>query len=140
MWTNDFIRIPFKERGRSREGVDCWGLVCVIYKEMLNIDLPQFLNYKNTNDKQAILNIYAEQAKKWNKVPVGEEEEFDVVVLKMMGLPTHVGVVCSKGFMIHCEMNVGTTVVEYSVRKHQWSRRLTGFYRYADSSSVITSV
>ena len=26
-WVRDYVGIPFRERGRTPEGADCWGLV-----------------------------------------------------------------------------------------------------------------
>ena len=38
---NDFIGIPFVSKGRTFRGCDCYGLVKLYYKEVLNIELPE---------------------------------------------------------------------------------------------------
>jgi len=38
----EYIGIPFLEDGNDRNGLDCWRLVVMVYKERLNIDLPDF--------------------------------------------------------------------------------------------------
>jgi len=37
-----FVGIPYKNKGRSFNGVDCYGLICLVYKEILGIVLPSF--------------------------------------------------------------------------------------------------
>lgn len=129
MWSNKYISIPFADHGRSREGCDCWGLARVIYKEELGIDLPTLTDYENTRDSKAIAKLYDEEHLKWEEIPPGKEKEFDVVVFKIMGLPTHIGVVINKGMIIHCEKGIGTHITEFN-KEFQWKKRLGGIYRY----------
>lgn len=130
MWCNEYIHIPFKEHGREPDGCDCWGLARVIYKEKLGIELPTLLDYKNTKDSRAIADLYEEEHKEWENIPIGQEKEFDILVFKILGLPTHIGVVINKGMMIHCEYGSGTHITEYS-KDIQWKKRLAGVYRHA---------
>lgn len=129
MWSNKYISIPFKEHGRSREGVDCWGLASVIYKEEFNVDLPLLTDYSTTKDRGAIAKLCNEESKKWINIPEGEEQPFDVLIFKILNIPCHVGIVISKGVMIHCEYGIGTHLTEYE-KEFQWSKRLAGIYRY----------
>ena len=129
MWSNQYITIPFVEHGRERKGCDCWGLARVIYKEQLGIDLPTLLDYKDTHDSHNIADLYENEHKEWEEIPLGQEKEFDILVFKILGLPTHIGVVINKGMMIHCEYGIGTHITEYN-REFQWRKRLAGIYRY----------
>lgn len=129
MWCNNYISIPFAERGRSREGCDCWGLARVIYKEQFDINLPLLLDYKNTKDSHNIADLYEEEHLRWVEISKGQEQPFDILVFKIMGLPTHIAVVVQKGLMIHCEKGCGTHISDYN-REKQWCSRLAGIYRY----------
>lgn len=129
MWCNKYISVPFEEHGRSARGCDCWGLARLIYKEELNIDLPELLDYKNTKDGKSIAELYEVEHQEWEEISVGQEKPFDVLVFRMMGLPTHIAVVVDKGLMIHCEKGCGTHISEYN-REAQWKTRLAGIYRY----------
>lgn len=129
MWCNNYISVPFEEHGRSRQGCDCWGLARLIYKEQLGIDLPALLDYKNTKDSHNIAELYEIEHQEWQEIPLGQEKSFDILVFKILELPTHIAVVVDKGLMIHCEKGCGTHISEYN-KEVQWKTRLAGVYRY----------
>ena len=139
-WTNDYIRIPFLDRGRTRAGADCWGLICILFSEMLNIELPRLDQYENTKDEYRPMMDAIVRAERigWLDIPAGEEKPFDVIVLKLAGLPVHVGVVVRPGVMIHCLRGAGTVVEDYRSRK--WKNQVEGFCRHADCPDDITAL
>jgi cell wall-associated NlpC family hydrolase len=139
MNTNNYIRIPFLDCGRTIKGADCWGLVRIIYLQELNIELPLMNEYDDCQDKLVIPSLLENKPNVWTPVKSGDEKAFDVPVFKMGGYPMHVGLVVNKGLMIHCERGSGTTLVRYN-KEHQWFRRLIGFYRYAQCSDITTSI
>lgn len=131
-WTNDYIRIPFLERGRDRAvGVDCWGLVRLVYADRLGVELPTLTGYSDLKDRISIAQIIGEESASWWSVAPGFERIYDVAVFKMVGRPMHVGIVVKPGVMLHSEQGKGTHISEYSKDLH-WSNRLEGFYRHAD--------
>lgn len=139
MWSNDYIRIPFKDHGRSREGADCWGLACIIFAEKLGIELPSLTGYADTKDKVRISDIIKAESATWDFFEPGEEKAYDIAVFRMLGEPMHVGVVVEPGLMIHCERGSGVYPTYY-YKEHQWDRRLEGFFRYANRASVTAAL
>ncbi len=138
-WCNNFINIPFKDCGRTRDGADCWGLARIIYKEKLGIELPELLGYADTNERKTIAGLYEIEHQDWQEIPLGEEKEFDIIIFRTMGLPTHVGVAIGDGFMIHSERSIGTCISNYR-KELMWKKRIVGAYRYArNNSSKINS-
>lgn len=129
MWWNDYIGVKFTEKGRDRNGVDCWGLVCLIYKELKGIELPSRADtYSSTKDKETI----AALIEKWHDdfwVEVKEPEMFDVLVLKIAGVPFHVGIYLHDKKFIHCANGVGTVVERLDSLR--WKNNLIGAYRWA---------
>ena len=128
MWWNKYVKIPFVEKGRSEEGVDCWGLVQLIYRNELGIELPSYLEcYETTNDRDELAAVISdERACKWESPE--EPKEFDVVILRMRGVPMHVGVVTKRGYMIHCARGIGTSLERPDSMR--WNNNVMGFARY----------
>ena len=40
-WAEDWLGIPYESSGRSLKGLDCWGLVYCLYKNLFGIELPK---------------------------------------------------------------------------------------------------
>lgn len=127
MWPLKYISIPFADKGRTMEQADCWGLVRLIYKQELNIDLPDYLDaYDHSTNKKVIAEHVDNVKQQWKEV--ADPKEFDVVLLNTQGVPMHVGVITKKNTMIHCVLGVGTSIENYNSMR--WKERLAGFYRY----------
>lgn len=139
MKTDDYIRIPFKDHGRTRNGADCWGLACIIYAEQLGIELPALTGYEDTKDRAKISDIIKAESQTWQFIVRDKEEPFDIAVFKVLGQPMHVGVVVKPGLMIHCERGCGVYRTQY-YKENQWDRRLEGFFRYAERPGITSTV
>ncbi|HOS41942.1 MAG TPA: NlpC/P60 family protein [Spirochaetota bacterium] len=132
MNANRYIDIPFAERGRSRAGVDCWGLVCLVYREEYGIELPDYLgdDYTTTDGPLVSGLIARHKAESWWPLAPGMEAEGDVILLRMRGLPSHVGLVIRSGRMLHVERGRNVCVERYW--GPMWNKRVMGCYRHAD--------
>lgn len=128
-WVNRYIGIPFRDLGRTRDGVDCWGLLTLVYQERFGRVLPAYLGeYQSAVDKGAIPALVDRERQAWTMVDPADIAEGDVVLLRMWGLPFHVGVVVCQGRFLHCLRGVGTALEAYDTPL--WRNRVLGFYRY----------
>jgi cell wall-associated NlpC family hydrolase len=128
MWWNKYIGLPFLEKGRDEEGVDCWGLARLIYKNERNILLPSYEEcYEKTSDREILSKVINEERhSKWSEPATGME--FDIIILKMLGLPMHIGIVTKQNHMIHCSKDIGTVHENFASMK--WQKKIMGFARY----------
>ena len=127
-WWNQYMPIPFAEKGRSKEGSDCWGLPYIIYPEQLGIILPDYLDcYENTNDREGLAVLIAqERESRWKETDT--PEPFNLIFLRMRGLPMHVGLVTKPGHFIHCAKGIGTSHERFD--NMRWKDKVLGFSRY----------
>lgn len=104
-WADEYVGLPFLAGGRDRAGLDCWGLLRLVWAERLGLIMPRF---DGTDDPaETILLESAAMA----EVERGCERELDGVVMateRLAGLgfrlaPTHVGVVTARGQVLHIE-------------------------------------
>lgn len=102
-WTAQYLTIPFLEKGRTRAGVDCYGLVRLIYAEQRHIALPSYSEgYETVQDKREILALLAGAvATVWKEIPVTEAREYDSLIFRVLGQPTHFGVALDPPWFLH---------------------------------------
>ena len=41
MWANKYVGLPWAWKGRTSEGVDCYGLLRLVYRDERGIALPE---------------------------------------------------------------------------------------------------
>ncbi len=132
-WADEYIVLPFKEVGRDENGVDCYGLLRLVYRKRLNILLPSYADYLTTQDHNTLKEQMAKnkEADRWVEIPTGQEREYDVMLIRIVGIPIHVGVVTDiKKHVLHIER--GKNAVHEDYRKGSWRApgKIIGFYRH----------
>lgn len=137
-WAGQYIGIPYLDRGRSRAGLDCWGLFCLIQREQFGRNLPAYdgLGYRDFQgstrelQRRAMAAFMADAAvrKHWREVPADAAEPGDGLLLRIMGHPIHVGVCAGAPWFLHIEEGVDSCVERWDALK--WQRRLIGVYRW----------
>lgn len=126
-----YIGLPFAEKGRDRAGVDCWGLIALIYREQLGIEVPSYVeNYTSTKDGEEIAAIIRAESLDWREMPVEQACLGDVVILRIKGRPWHCGLVLDPPWFLHADRDCG--VVRERWDALMWSRRRESVYRHPE--------
>lgn len=123
-----YVGLPFAERGRSRAGLDCWGLVCLVYREHLGIELPHHAeDYVSTADREALRRLVEDGRSAWREIAPAKARCFDLVEISNVGVP-HIGMVAGPGLMLHIE--AGADSVIEALGSARIARRVRGFFRH----------
>ena len=72
-----YIGLPFKCGGRDQNGLDCWGLVVLLYRELRGIELPACTGYESIDDWRTIRTLIDTACANWTVVET--PTMFDVV-------------------------------------------------------------
>lgn len=125
-----YVGLPFLAHGRDRAGLDCWGLVRLVLAEQRGFTLPSYAEgYATTTDRVEIPKLVAgEIANDWTEIPATDAQPFDVVLLRVLGQPLHVGLVVAPPQFLHVMTGLNACLDDWS-RPH-WNRRVLGFYRH----------
>lgn len=117
-WIDQAVGTPFVERGRSRDGWDCWGLVRVAFADLVGIQLSA--HPVGAYDALAVTRAMRAETTggDWHPVAIGEEQPMDVVVMQTIHATghvaeLHVGLVVRPGKLIHVEEPAGTMCVGF---------------------------
>ena len=117
-----WLGVPFLHQGRSRDGVDCGGLLIVVGREA-GVEILEPLTYSMSPDPAV---IRAPLEMHCAVIPVADALPGDVLWLSFAGEPRHVAIVSDIG-MIHAWAGPGK-VVEHRIDA-TWQRRIRAAYR-----------
>ena len=124
---NDYIGIPYAARGRTRAGLDCWGLVCLVYREQFGIELPAIDAEYDPADGNAVARLVGGPlSDDWHEV--ADPQPGDVVLCRVLGYPSHIGIVLDACHMLHARER--HQVVVERIDSGGWKHRIAGFYRH----------
>ncbi len=112
VWLNDYIGIPYELGGRSWDGLDCYGLVKLVYREEFGIALPDWLTDKMDLSEKAstIENIVCSGAFRPTETP----DDGDFAVCYRHRAAHHLGLYFGGG-ILHAQNGAG---VIYEMRSH----------------------
>lgn len=125
MNARDYVGIPFLERGRTREGCDCWGLVRLVLGSEFGVDLPLFDGYADHRDLR-LLGALCDEGKPLVGAERVEGPGPGIVVVMMVGPhPSHLGICVDGQHLLHVERGCNSIYQRIDQVKH----RIEGFYR-----------
>lgn len=136
-WAARYMGIPFRVGGRDFTGVDCYGLVRLVYHLERSILLPESdTPYHETGPGVSPLVTRGALTGPWRVVTGEMESAFDVLVINEGGEPCHLGLVLSPGWMLHAAHGHGVGVSPHSSMRFR--NRIAYRVRYnADSAAVV---
>lgn len=130
-----YLRIPFKEHRRDFSGCDCGGLVWLVYKEELGIELPDWREgYTSTQIEHGAeleSTLSTMLGENGHEVDLQNMQPFDVIAFRINGLPMHVGIAINNHYFMHI-MQGKTQVCLERIGSVQWEKRISGVYRYGN--------
>lgn len=108
------VGIPYKQ-------MNCWELAQKFYSEVLNVELKSFIT--DPKDRSSTQNlIYTNRG---DFLRVDEPEFGDIIVLKVWGLESHIGVYIGEGRFIHSTESSGSHIDRIA----RWGKNVCGYYR-----------
>ena len=136
MWHNKYVGIPYKEKGRDLTGLDCWGLLRLVYSEEFKINLPSFVTEYTENDTVRIEELIAQYKEGWEKLD--SPQEGCVVLFRILGTESHVGVAISPTHFLHARDGQASAIESFESRA--WSNRIIGYFKYVEKSAAVLNV
>lgn len=126
-WTNNYVGIPFLNLGRTREGVDCWGLVKLIMREQFNLELSDF-KYADAGNRIESERLFANADELQNWYQVTEPLIGDLVALRIFGNVCHFGICAGSRYFLHSLYGLDSALD--SLDSARWNRRIYAIYRH----------
>jgi len=103
---DNLVGIPYKVGCADLRAMDCGGLVKYVYKEMLDITLPDFLFEVDPYTPKNVIKTFTKSLKYWHELD--EPEYLSMVAMGRRGkLVSHCGVYTGDGMVIHSIDNLG---------------------------------
>lgn len=130
-WWNDYSAIPFTDHGRDETGCDCYGLLRLVYRDRLQVELPLLLDgYRHTEQRQILANLIQGSAMLIGFKPVALDDlqPLNVLIIRQAGADCHLGLLVSPSLMLHTE--AGRGVVVEDIRRPHLKPRIREAYRY----------
>jgi cell wall-associated NlpC family hydrolase len=128
-WAAPYVGLPYAPHGRARTGVDCYGLVALVLAEVFGIEIPHYA-YAHAKDWGGIAAAVRTGLDDWMPIATEEVRPGDGVVLRLRGLPLHVGLVVDTQPLTMLHVLDGINTCCQRLDTPIWAPRVLGFYRW----------
>lgn len=127
-----YISAPYEYNGRClKNGIDCYGLVVLYYKNELGIEVSDDYNSGSSYDDVKDTNVFLDNADiEFIKVPLEQIQLHDVILIRngKSLVPNHSGIYRGGGKFIHTIESLGCNVS----RLDTWRAKIWGVYRHKE--------
>jgi len=125
----NYIGIPYKDKGRTFNGSDCYGLLKLYYKEQLNIDIPE-VNVSADQPRRSLAKYLEEISKHWEEVKTPIKNCAVAMCLneEHPNMVTHFGVMIDEKRMLHTYKNTNSHIIE--IEHPTVKNQIKGFYKW----------
>ena len=126
----DLIGTPFANRGRDKNGYDCYGLVKEVYRRY-GYDIPEYDLQYNYDDMNRVDELISGNIKNYPWKEIAEPKAPCLIALRFgcpEGTVNHTGVYIGGGRFIHAREKVGVCIDR--LFSPAWRRVIVGFYEY----------
>lgn len=135
-WAGQYVGLPYAAGGRTRKGVDCWGLFNLVWTEQFPGSLPTYDGpaWNSSAAFRAVVAAANAYAAKFEAIKPGREQLGDGILLRSFGYPLHLGLVVEPGSMLHILEGGDSTITRYT--STQWRDRIVSFHRFTDGRTL----
>ena len=127
-----YIGIPFVDKGDSFDGIDCWHLIKLFYKNELGIELNDY--YISALDTESINKALTDEKEKSKQnlnewIEIDKPEPYCLVLINLMNdkniFCDHIGVCIDNTYFLHAYAKTGSCLGRFS----RWKSHIKGFYK-----------
>lgn len=122
-----YVGIPYRDRARDDNCVDCWGLLCLFYRREFGITLPSY-TADTPDGVKYVADVVNDSRVEPVWVKVDSLDFGDVLLFRVQGLPIHCGVYIGGGEFLHSFPNRGSCIERLD--SLTWAKRFDGAYRW----------
>ncbi|NCC82352.1 MAG: hypothetical protein EOM04_08795 [Clostridia bacterium] len=135
-WCEKYLGIPYVSLGRDFKGVDCYGLVYLVYKNELGIELPLVnTNYNNGLVCKEVAPLFEKNLDLFIKKGLVKETNYlnpyNLILFRRSGYISHIGICLHDNLFIHADLGSETCIE--NVKRNYWKHRKVGVYELASS-------
>lgn len=135
----DLVGLPYRDLGRDRSGVDCWGLVRLGLLELAGIEVPsyagEYIDAGEMGEIDGLIRL-ARESSDWALTGAAAIRPLDVAVFRRGRYDAHLALVLdpARHLMLHASEGHGTRLDNWT--SPLWVNRLAGFYRHHQLGGV----
>ncbi len=124
-WASEYVGIPYTSGGRTRSGLDCWGLAILVLHEQFHLSIPDY-EYDDAANREEVGMLVNGQKYMWHQTD--SPDPGNLALFRIIGHPCHVGIMLTRYHFLHVRRYVNSCIQRID---HQpWARCFDGYYHY----------
>jgi cell wall-associated NlpC family hydrolase len=137
-WVSRYVGIPFVSGGRDFAGCDCYGLIRLVLSEEFGLRLPALASTYDACCTAEISPMFDAYVPLLQGERIAAPEAGAVAVIRVRGLPSHVGVFVDGEYILHTLHKIGAHCTR--IGSGFLRGGLEGIYRVDSRYRITTSV